>query len=247
MGCVLEEVPDWGLRLRYSGNDVAHSKVAKGPENEPEWSMAENEPSWLRSNAPIDASPPRPLAPSNLDDDDYGVVPDSRRLRAAERGRILHRLFELYNGSDAGDFLNFAKDWLKRNPGAADLDHGAVLDSFGSIITHSEWQHYFCSNARAEVPLASVVGKTVITGRVDRLVVDDDRVLVIDFKTGSRVPASQEDVPVALLRQMAHYKAALQTIFPKKRVEAALLFTHGPRFMTLSEDILASHMQSIGA
>jgi hypothetical protein len=40
---------------------------------------------------------------------------------------------------------------------------------------------------------------------------------------------------------MAHYRAALQTIFPDCKIEVALLFTHAPRFITLSDEILAPY------
>jgi len=40
---------------------------------------------------------------------------------------------------------------------------------------------------------------------------------------------------------MAGYAAALAAIFPGRRIEAALLYTAGPRLMTLSPDQLSRH------
>ena len=56
----------------------------------------------------------------------------------------------------------------------------------------------------------------VIAGTVDRLLVEDDRVSVIDFKTG-RVPASDADIPDAHRAQMQAYAEALRVIFPGRR------------------------------
>ena len=83
--------------------------------------------------------------------------------------------------------------------------------------------------------------ETVINGRIDRLLVEPDLVRAIDFKTGRQVPQDENGVPAAYLRQMAHYRAALQTIFPAVRIEVSLLFTYAPRFITLSDDILAPY------
>jgi ATP-dependent helicase/nuclease subunit A len=91
------------------------------------------------------------------------------------------------------------------------------------------------------VPLAAVVGDTVITGRVDRLVIEPGLIRLVDFKTGRTVPEDENGVIAAYLRQMAHYVAALETIFPSHVVEASLLFTHAPRLITLSDAILAPY------
>ena len=105
----------------------------------------------------------------------------------------------------------------------------------------AEWQEFFGPNARAEVPLAAAVGENVISGRIDRLIVEPGLVRVLDFKTGRSVPADENTVAVPYLRQMAYYVAALQTIFPGTRVEASLLFTYAPKLITLSDAMLAAH------
>src|SRR3546814_16319117 len=78
----------------------------------------------------------------------------------------------------------------------------------------SDWSSDVCSSdlifapdALAEAPVAAVVGETVVAGTVDRLLVTDGHVRVIDFKTGSRVPARLAEVPVYHLRQMAAYRS----------------------------------------
>jgi ATP-dependent helicase/nuclease subunit A len=55
------------------------------------------------------------------------------------------------------------------------------------------------------------------------------------------VPDEEANVPLAYLRQMAHYVAALATIFPDSEIEASLLFTYAPRLITLSDAVLAPH------
>ena len=72
----------------------------------------------------------------------------------------------------------------------------------------------------------------MIAGTVDRLLVEDDHVSVIDFKTG-RVPATDAEMPNAHRAQMAAYAEALQVIFPGRRVSASLLYTAGPKLIEL--------------
>ena len=64
----------------------------------------------------------------------------------------------------------------------------------------------------------------MIAGTVDRLLVEADRVLVIDYKTG-RAPARADAIPPAHRQQMNAYCEALSVIFPDRPVRAALLYT----------------------
>ena len=73
----------------------------------------------------------------------------------------------------------------------------------------------------------------VIAGTVDRLLVEESRVRVVDFKTGAYVPATVDEIPRAHRNQMAAYADALRVIFPGRTVEAALLYTSGPKMIAL--------------
>src|SRR5207253_900238 len=68
--------------------------------------------------------------------------------------------------------------------------------------------------------------------QVDRILIDEASVSVIDFKTG-RVPASDADIPNAHRAQMNAYVEALRVIFPARRVSASLLYTAGPKLIEL--------------
>jgi len=71
----------------------------------------------------------------------------------------------------------------------------------------------------------------VVAGAVDRLLVEEDRVTVVDFKTGRGVPDNAAAIPPSHRLQMEAYRAALAVIFPGRTVEAALLYTAGPKIL----------------
>jgi ATP-dependent helicase/nuclease subunit A len=174
-----------------------------------------------------------------LDDDDFGDAPASSAMRkAAARGKLIHALLERIT-DDAS--LQKAAQWLAAQTPDDDIDPAQLIAEVLDIVGNPQWAPFFGRSARAEVPLVAVVGETVINGRIDRLLVEPGLVRAIDFKTGRQVPHDESGVPVPHLRQMAHYRAALQTIFPASRIEVSLLFTYAPRFITLSDDILAPY------
>ena len=65
------------------------------------------------------------------------------------------------------------------------------------------------------------------------LLVEPDRVRVVDFKTGAFVPKTEAEVPRSHRSQMAAYGEALRVIFPGRTIETALLYTSGPKMIVL--------------
>ena len=78
-------------------------------------------------------------------------------------------------------------------------------------------------------------------GYIDRLVISDDKVLAVDFKSNREIPSSPAGTPEGILRQMGAYHEALQAIYPEREVNVAILWTRPAQLMKLSaEDCLAA-------
>jgi ATP-dependent helicase/nuclease subunit A len=201
-------------------------------------------PEWARAPAPIEARPPRPLAPSSLGADEVADPPPSPALRAAaERGRLIHALFERLPPVAPDARVAAAERWLAGPGGVADAEaRRDIAQTVLAILDDPRFADLFGPNALAEAPIAAVVGDgIVVSGTIDRLLVTDETVRLIDFKTGRRAPATLADVPSYHLRQMAAYAAALGVIFPGRRVEAALLYTSAAALFELPPELLAAH------
>jgi len=97
------------------------------------------------------------------------------------------------------------------------------------------------AGSQAEVPLVGLVEGHALSGQIDRLVVEKNRVLVVDFKTLRPPPATKAEVPPLYLRQLALYRAALGRIYPGREIRCALLWTEGPRLMPISPERLAGY------
>ncbi|MBN8814711.1 MAG: double-strand break repair helicase AddA [Sphingomonas sp.] len=201
-------------------------------------------PAWAREPAPIESRPPRPLAPSSIGEDDVPDPPPTPAMRAAaERGRLIHALFERLPAV-APDVRAAAADKWLANVGA--VGDPAIRKDIAAIvcdvIADPEHAALFGPDSLGEAPISAVVpGGHVIAGTVDRLLVEPHRVRMVDFKTGRRVPLSLDELPDFHLRQMAAYAEALRVIFPGRAIEAALLYTAAPRLFDLPADLLDRH------
>lgn len=243
LGCGWEDAEKWGAALRYGPPPERRTRAV------PPQQRSLPLPDWLRRPAPAEERPPRPLAPSDLGTDDVAAPPPGPEQRqAALRGKLLHQLFERLPEVAPSERRARALHWLERAAGVTDAAlREEVTDSACRIISDPAYAELFGPEALAEAPIAAVIGGgAVVSGTADRLLVGAERVVVADFKTGRRAPADAEDVPTAHLRQMAAYRAALQVIFPGRRVEAALLYTAAPVLIALPPDLLARHVPAGG-
>ncbi|OYY72217.1 double-strand break repair helicase AddA [Sphingomonas sp. 28-63-12] len=207
-------------------------------------------PDWTRRAAPVEARPPRPLAPSALGLDMVADPPPSSALRAAaERGRLIHALFERLPAVAPADRRAAADHWLAKTGGVDDpAARAEIADQVAVVLDDPRFADLFGPEALAEAPIAAVIeGGFVVSGTVDRLLVTDTTVMVVDFKTGRRPPADLAAIPTYHLRQMAAYVEALAVIFPGRVIEAALVYTAAPILFVLPEALLGAHKQRFGA
>ena len=200
-------------------------------------------PAWAHRMAPIEARPSRPLSPSTLGEDMVAEPPNGMHAReAAERGRLIHALFERLPALPMADRAAAADRWLSHAGGVADpAQRGAIADGVLAMLADPMLADLFAGEALTEAPVtATLADGTVVAGTVDRLLVTADRVRIIDYKTG-RIRSGLDEVPPYHLAQMAAYAAALEVIFPDRVVEAALLYTAGPALIEIPAAMLAAH------
>ena len=187
-------------------------------------------PDWALQPAPPEARPPRPLAPSAIAVDDESAPPPSEAMRAAaRRGTVIHQLFERLAGVEPEARVPCALRWLEHSAGVSnESERQEIVDQVCSILSDERFSALFGFGSLGEAPLAATLPDgRVIAGTIDRLLVEESRVSVIDFKTG-KVPASDDQIPTSHRRQMEAYAEALRVIFPGRDISAALLYTTGP-------------------
>jgi ATP-dependent helicase/nuclease subunit A len=153
---------------------------------------------------------------------------------AALRGTWIHQLLERLPAVDAAARSSAAHGWLERSAGLSDPTiRDEIVRQVCGILSDPRFANTFGPGSLAEAPLAATLADgRVIAGTVDRLLVEADRVSVIDFKTG-RVPATDAEIPNTHRAQMSAYAEALQVIFPGRRIIAFLLYTAGPKLIEL--------------
>jgi ATP-dependent helicase/nuclease subunit A len=148
---------------------------------------------------------------------------------AMARGTRVHRLLEVLPGVAPAQRAARGAALLQA---LGDAD-GALLDEVLCTLSDPALMPVFADEALVEVALSGMWQGRPLWGIVDRLLIDDERVLAVDFKTNRVVPADAGSVPEGLLRQMGAYAHLLAALYPGRRIETALLWTAEARLMTL--------------
>jgi ATP-dependent helicase/nuclease subunit A len=171
--------------------------------------------------------------------------------QAIERGRAVHRLLQLLPDVPAGERRAAMARYLSRAmPRATQAEREHLADTVAAVLDGAQFGPAFAPGSRAEVDIMGrihVAGTPhVVSGRIDRLAVDGESVLIVDYKTNRAPARSLEMVPLAHRQQMAIYKAVLQPLYPGHVVEAALLYTEAPALIRLDAATLDAALASIG-
>jgi len=198
-------------------------------------------PGWLWTPPAPDPRPSRPLAPSEAPPDPPPVSPldEGAAGDRFRRGLLVHRLLQTLPTLPASAQAEAARAWLARSVHGLTPDRAeALAEEVLAVLDAPALSAVFGPGSRAEVPIVGVVNTAVVSGQVDRLLVTDDRVTVLDFKTSRPAPTDPARVPDAYLRQMALYRAVLAQVYPDREIVCALVWTAGPGLMVLNPDRL---------
>lgn len=226
-------------RLRF-GVETAPTVRAAAPDAD-----SDRLPAWARRSAPEDAAA-RVAAPSRMD----GAlrIPAPSPLATAEgagaplgrfrRGDLIHRLLERLPDLPPDRWRRTAERLLSRERDVSEARRDEMIAAALRVLEDDRFAPVFGPGSRAEVAIAGEFGGVPVSGRIDRLVVTPDRVLVVDYKTNRPAPERAEDADPAYLLQLAVYVSVLGRLYPDRPVEAALVWTDGPRLTPVPAALL---------
>ena len=208
-------------------------------------------PAWALSPAAEETGRARMVAPSHLADGMESPVmsplndDNGRRFR---RGSLIHKLLETLPDLPVERREASARAYLASQ---IDLDadqREQITAETLAVISHPKFAAIFGPDSLAEVSLTGsapgLPDGVVLNGQVDRLVITDHEILIIDYKTNRPPPTDAKDVPRLYLAQMAAYQALLRAIHPDRKVRCALVWTDGPRLMELEDAALVEALST---
>jgi ATP-dependent helicase/nuclease subunit A len=205
-------------------------------------------PAWTLGLAPAEPPGARFASPSSLGEaaraPAASPLAEIGGLGRYRRGDLIHRLLERLPDLAPGDWEAAARRILAKERDLGEDQRAEMAAAALAVLRDARFTAVFGPGSRPEVALAGAATglppDLAISGRIDRLVVESDRILVVDFKTNRPSPGRIQDADPAYILQMALYAALLADIYPGRRIEAALVWTDGPKLMPVPEPLMAA-------
>ncbi|HEX9159780.1 MAG TPA: double-strand break repair helicase AddA [Rhizomicrobium sp.] len=227
----------------------AEDFVRTGPNTKPaflgETPIAVALPGWATRSAPQEDERRLSIRPSLALGEDQ---PARISPRAGARGVLIHALLARLPDVNPEDRERAARRFLASRATAPDEAEPLIAETL-AILESTDFAEAFAPGSRAEVEIVAnlpELGAGVhVKGRIDRLAVTDNSVMVVDFKSNRSPPEKVGDVSAVYLAQMALYRAALDKIFPRRDVRCALIWTETPVLMPLPASLLDDALEQI--
>jgi len=193
----------------------------------------------LGLSGPIAVTPAsRQIAPSHTA---AGDRMDNGDAEGRERGIAIHLMLEQLASTPAADcdrLLPGIAGRLGRDPGDGELQAWwrealqTVRDPALALVFDSSRYRQACN----EVALQYQDAGRLVYGVIDRLLLEDDRVLVIDYKTHrSATPETLPALAASYREQMRLYARGAARLWPGRRVKSYLLFTACNRLFDMDD------------
>ena len=214
-------------------------------------------PAWARVPPPVDPSA-RYVSPSQMEGAKRIAAPsplavsstgEGAALGRFRRGDLIHLLLEHLPEMPVADRRDAAARLLARQRDLSDAQRDEMIAAAFGVLEDDRFAAVFGEGSRAEIALTGAAEAlrpgVVINGRIDRLVVTPERVLVVDYKTNRPAPDRIENADPAYVAQMATYVAVLKRLYPDRRVEAALVWTDGPKLMPVPQALMDAALAAL--
>ena len=233
-----------GFAWREAGAATAGEVTAAAVAEKPKVQL----PEALGRPLPPQRALPRPLSPSGaaavIETDAADLlVPSALFGRkgsapgaglALERGRILHRFLQVLPAFDPAKRPAAARRYLERAAAAwPESARASLVAAALAVIDDGSLAAIFSPSARAEVSIMGTLRlgsrEFAVSGRIDRMVVTDSAVEIVDFKTNRVPPASPGNIPFEHRAQLAIYRAILGPLYPDREIRCGLIYTEAAK------------------
>ncbi len=205
-------------------------------------------PAWLHQPARSEPAATTQLRPSDpAGDSSTNIIHSDEaaktRALARQRGTLVHRLLQSLPDLAPDKRADAANKFLKRNAtddqGWSDEARGTLARQVLDLISDARFASPFGPGSRAEVSIAGRVKRhglppALVSGQIDRLVIGQEEILIVDYKTNQTPPSTPEAAPRDYVSQLALYRAVLANLYPGRTIRGFLLWTETAEMMELS-------------
>lgn len=224
------------LGFRLSNPQIAApDKIAKTGTGKAPAQPACDDWSWLNKAPPEEETPPRPWTPSRPSETEPAMrspLDSGNQQDRFRRGLVTHSLLQFLPNLPPAQWEKAATQFVAGQD-LRDSIKGEIVAETLRVLTHPDFAAVFGPGSMAEIPITALLENRLISGQIDRMLITDSDILIVDFKTNRPPPTQEKDVPAIYRSQLRAYRDTLARIYPNHNIRCFLLWTDGPHMMAV--------------
>ena len=191
---------------------------------------------WIENDPKEEVPLAKPFTPSRPDDEEEpdSVSPLENGANYYRRGSLIHKILQ-FLPPDNSDKAQIIDEYMKRNVADfSDEEKKQIKEEILNLLIDKEYEMIFGADSRAEVPVFGEVDGKIISAQIDRLVIQKDKITIVDFKTNRPASKTLAETPEVYKKQLKTYETLVRKIYPDRAVESYILWTNDARLMRVS-------------
>ena len=201
---------------------------------------------WAFTPPIADEEPIRPLVPSAMPEKQKPEGFSSPNAKnALLEGLYQHYLLEELSPLPASDRQAAGKRLAQKSATqfgeVKESRRLELADHMVKLTQDSRYEDLFTPQALIEFQISGIVGTRSVIGQIDRLVIYDDRLWLVDFKSGA---PKTDNPPQSYILQLALYADILGQIYPDKPIQADIIWLADFSATSLSAEQRQTALQS---
>lgn len=141
------------------------------------------------------------------------------------KGNAVHKLLEVLPSANIKDREEIADIYLNSSFFIlSQEDKDLIKQKVFNILNNEEYKSFFGKNSKSEVDIIGNINGKNVPKRIDRLVINDDKIIIIDYKNTIH-DYDIKTLPIEYKQQLNDYKTLIEKIYTNKKVECYILLT----------------------
>ena len=140
------------------------------------------------------------------------------------KGNAIHKLLEVLPTTTVEERNEIADIYLSNLfYTLTDEEKDNIKNDVLNIL--KKYHEYFNNTSKSEVPIVGEINGKIISGQIDRLIIKDDEIIIIDYKSTIKNYEDQNDLPKEYIKQLELYKELISKIYENKKIRCYILLT----------------------
>ena len=141
------------------------------------------------------------------------------------KGRLIHKILEIIGKNhqiDQNWLLDLSKKIIVKEDFLNPSEQEEIYFQISNFLNSQTFKNLFSlGEIKCEVPIAGNLDNQAINARIDLLIIKENEVLIIDYKSDEFLP---KEIPIEYLSQLNLYKMLIKNIYPDKKITCGIFW-----------------------